>query len=84
MRIWILLMGFFLVELLVYTWCRVQWMHISYNISQATDRHQRLMTDQSNLKIELARLKSPQRIEKIATQQIGLIAPSPEQVIIIP
>jgi len=42
------------------------------------------MALQKNLKIEIARLKSPKRITKIATQQLGLIMPKSEQVVIIP
>jgi cell division protein FtsL len=39
---------------------------------------------QDNLKIELARLKSPQRIAKIAKQQLGLILPTNKQTILVP
>ncbi len=39
---------------------------------------------QDNLKIELARLKSPQRIAKIAREQLGLVTPTPKQTIVIP
>jgi len=81
---WIILMCLFFAELLLYTWCRVQYVRIGYEISRTTDRYQSLITNQNNLKIELARLKSPQRIEKIAKQQIGLTTPTIEQVIIIP
>ncbi len=82
--IWIFLMCFFFTELLFYTWCRVQCVRVGYEIQKATDRNQIMITRQDNLKIELARLKSPQRIEKIAKQQIGLTTPTHEQVVIIP
>ena len=82
--IWIFLMCLFLAELLAYTWSRVQCVRIGYDISKASGRRQDLITDQNNLKIELARLKSPRRIEKIAEEQIGLTTPSSDQVIIIP
>jgi cell division protein FtsL len=39
---------------------------------------------QDNLKIELARLKSPQRIAKIAREQLGLVRPTPQQTIVLP
>jgi cell division protein FtsL len=42
------------------------------------------MTLQNNLKIELARLKSPQRITKIARDHLGLVVPKPEQTIVMP
>jgi cell division protein FtsL len=39
---------------------------------------------QDNLKIELARLKAPRRISKIAKEQLGLVAPTSKQLIILP
>ena len=40
--------------------------------------------NQNNLKIELARLKSPDRIAKIAKQQLGLIMPTTDKTILMP
>lgn len=59
-------------------------MRIGYEIAEAADNHEHLVTLQKNLKIELARLKSPERISKIARSQLGLINPKPKQVVIIP
>ena len=78
------IMGLFIAELLFYTWCRVQSMQTRYEISELKVRQQRLVAHQDSLKIELARLKSPKRIAKIAKQQLGLITPTSKQLIIIP
>lgn len=83
MGIWILLMSFFITELLLYTWCRVQCVKVGYQISKETDNNQALFAMQNNLQIEIAHLKSPQRIEKIAKENFGLIKPGPEQMITI-
>ena len=80
----LVIMGLFIAELLFYTWCRVQSIQIRYEISELKVEQQRLATHQDTLKIELARLKSPKRIAKIAKQQLGLIAPTSKQLIIIP
>ena len=80
---WLLLMFAFIAELLFYTWCRVQYVRVNYEI-QAQTRARKLSAMQDNLKIELARLKSPQRISKIARTQLGLVTPSPKQTIILP
>jgi len=80
----IIFMTIFLGELLFFTWCRVQTIGTGYEISKETQRRQDLINFQNNLKIELARLKSPERIAKIAKNQLGLITPTPEQMIIIP
>ncbi len=80
----IIFMTIFLTELLFFTWCRVQTIGTGYEISRETQRHQDLINFQNNLKVELARLKSPERIAKIAKNQLGLITPTQEQMIIIP
>jgi cell division protein FtsL len=82
--IWIIFMTVFIGELFLYTWCRVQNIGIGYEISKETKKHQELTALQNNLKIELATLKSPERIAKIAKNQLGLIMPTPDQTIIIP
>jgi cell division protein FtsL len=80
----LIFMGLFITELLFYTWCRVQSIQVRYEISELTAKQQRLEMMQDNLKIELARLKSPQRIAKIAKQQLGLILPTSKQLILVP
>ena len=79
-----MIMGLFIAELLFYTWCRVQSIQTRYEISELKDRQQQLVAHRDSLKIELARLKSPKRIAKIAEQQLGLITPTSKQLIIIP
>lgn len=80
----LLFMGLFIAELLFYTWCRVQSTRVRYEISELTADRERMLTVQDNLKIELALLKSPQRIAKIAREQLGLVAPTSKQLIVIP
>ena len=74
----------FIAELLFYTWCRVQSVRIKYEITAQTTRIRQLSAMQDNLKIELARLKSPKRIAEIAREQLGLITPTPQQTIVLP
>jgi cell division protein FtsL len=78
------LMAVFIAELLLYTWTRVQCTQVGYEINQATQTYQQRVTMQNNLKIELARLKSPERIAAIAQQRLGLGVPNPEQIVVIP
>jgi cell division protein FtsL len=81
---WLIFLGLFIAELLFYTWSRVQCIQVRYEISELTADQQRLAMLQDNLKIELARLKAPQRIASIAKQQLGLVAPTSKQLIVIP
>jgi len=82
--IWMVLLMLFVLELLFYTWCRVQWVNIGYQINEETRRHQHLLNLQSNLKIELALLKSPARIAEIARTRLGLKIPDAKQTIVLP
>jgi cell division protein FtsL len=79
-----LLMFIFISEIGFFAWCRVQYVRIKYEITEQTTRIRKLSAMQDNLKIELMRLKSPQRIAKIAREQLGLITPTPQQTVIIP
>ena len=82
--LWIGLMVLFFVEALFYAWCRVQCVNVGYDISEALDYNDKLLKLQKNLRIELARLKSPERITKIAKDKLGLVLPKPDQTIVIP
>ena len=82
--IWILLLFIFVGELLLYTWCRVQCVRTGYEISAQTEKNRDLTALQKSLKVELARLKSPERIARIAQTQLGLIMPDAKHTIVIP
>lgn len=82
--VWLAIMILFIGELFFYTWCRVQCIQMGYDISEEVEEQRSLTSLHQNLKIELARLKSPARIEKIARQRLGLLAPSEEQIIVVP
>jgi cell division protein FtsB len=82
--LWIVLMVFFFAEALFYAWCRVQCVNTGYGIDRETRRHQELMRDRNALKIEWARLKSPERIETIARMRLGLEMPGLKQTMILP
>ena len=82
--LWGFLMVFFIGELLLYTWCRVQSTRLGYEITRATETQQQRLRLQNNLKIELARLKSPARIASYARERLGLKLPAPEQTIVLP
>jgi cell division protein FtsL len=82
--IWIVFMAVFISELFLYTWCRVNCIGVGYEISKETQKQHELVAFQTNLKIELASLKSPERIAKIAKNQLGLVTPTQKQTIVIP
>ncbi|CAN2041886.1 Cell division protein FtsL domain-containing protein [Candidatus Magnetomoraceae bacterium gMMP-15] len=82
--LWCILILFFVCQMLVYAWCRVQYVQTGYEIREQESRRQKIMSLQNELKIEMARLKSPDRIMRIANEQLGLVMPANEQIKIIP
>lgn len=81
---YLVLMAVFITELLFSAWCREQSRKIDSDIIKQTQKSEQLSAMRDKLKIELARLKSPQRIAKIARERLGLITPTPEQTIVLP
>ena len=82
--LWIVLMVLFFVEALFYAWCRVQCVNAGYGIDRENNRHQALLKERNTRRIELARLKSPERIETIARTRLGLVMPDVQQTVTLP
>jgi len=81
--LWVVFIVLFMAELLVYSWCRVQYVKTGYEIARARREQQRLIAVRSELKIEEARLRSPERIRRIA-EELGLVMPRPDQIVVMP
>lgn len=69
--------------LLFYTWSRVQVVRIGYEIFNANSEMRRLDQENKELILEIATLKSPKRIERIAREELKLLPPKDEQIIIL-
>jgi cell division protein FtsL len=82
--IWAMLLVLFIGELFIYTWCRVQCVQVGMAISAERRKEAELKTMRNSLKIELARLKAPERISYIARQKLGLEMPEPSKTIMVP
>jgi cell division protein FtsL len=83
MAVWVALMVIFMAELLVYSWCRVQYVHTGYEITEARRQQQTLIALQHKLEVEEALLKSPGRIRGIAEKR-GLTMPDPGHMFVMP
>jgi cell division protein FtsL len=80
---WIILLIICLVELLAYTWFRVQHVRTGYEIGKLTAENSRLKEQRNILRVEIARLKSPARLVRIA-DELGLKRPEPTQIRSLP
>jgi len=78
-------MGFCLFILgLVHVWLRLQVVHMGYVLSTTAKLQGRLEQENRELKVELATLTSPDRLEAMARKRLGLMPPEKGQVIILP
>jgi cell division protein FtsL len=78
-----LLLTFFVPGVLVFIWLHVQTMNLSYDIARAQKQKRELTEINKKLRIQLANMKSPQRIEEIALTQLGLRLPEKGQIEIL-
>lgn len=67
-----------------YVWSNFERTQIGYNFSQLKKEEMRLQEINQKLILELATLKSPQNLERLAIQQLGLSPPKPEQIVLLP
>ena len=74
-------MGIFIVQLLTYAWCRIQNINTGYEITHRQAEQQKFIAARETLRLELARLKSPDRIARIAKEQLGLVSPTIQQMV---
>ncbi len=68
---------------LFYVWSHHQGISLGYETSQASLQEQKLLQENKRLRLELAALKSPSRIERLAVKELGLVQPQKEQLIIV-
>lgn len=79
----IILVVVVITEVFFYTWCHVQSTHMGYRITSQLKQEKELKALQEKLRLELAQLRTPERIMKIASRQLGLVLPDTDQVIVV-
>lgn len=72
-----------ILTFLFYTRSRVEVIKIGYEIFNANSEMRRLDQENKELILEIATLKSPGRIERIAREELKLLQPKDEQIIIL-
>jgi cell division protein FtsL len=66
---------------LLFLWSRMTVVNTGYEISKANSVRAGLIERNKRLKLEFMKLKSPERIEKIASGELGLVHPTGEQIV---
>jgi cell division protein FtsL len=78
-----LLLLFFIGGSLFYVWSRIQVIRLGYEISSALKEENALTEVNKRLRLEIATLKSYARIERLAVEELRMVKPKPQQVIVI-
>jgi cell division protein FtsL len=69
---------------LLHVWVRLQVIHMGYVLSTASKLHSYLEQENRELKLELATLTSPERLQQMAKNRLGMVEPEKDQVIVLP
>lgn len=80
---WVFIAFVLMTVALVYVWSHIHMTELEYQIARELSEQEQLSEKQKRLKIELATLKSPQRIESIAREKLQMTYPEREQVIVL-
>lgn len=73
--------GVILLFAFAFLWSRMAVVKLGYEISKANSARAELGEKRSRLKFEYEKLKSPERVEKIAASELGLIYPTGERIV---
>jgi len=66
---------------LVYVWSHLRMTDLEYKVAEEMNRKEQLLEEQRKLKVEVATLKTPNRIESIAREKLKMVYPQREQII---
>jgi len=68
---------------LFFVWCRVQATSLDYEISSLESAVRKARQETVELRLEVATLGTPQRLEQVAVRDLGLRFPVPQQVVTV-
>jgi len=69
---------------LLHVWLRLQVVHMGYVLSTTSKLQNQLEQENRELKVEIATLTSPDRLEAMSRRRLGLRPPEKGQVIVLP
>jgi cell division protein FtsL len=72
-----------LAGLLVIAWQHSQWTDLGYDVSKLERDRAAAEAENRHLRLELETLRSPERIEMLATRDLHLVAPSATQAVVL-
>jgi cell division protein FtsL len=77
------LAGLLVLMLLFWAWQQFELLRHGYQVEELQRQHAAEEDIARHLRLEIETLRSPKRIEALATERLHLIAPSPDEAIVI-
>lgn len=78
------LVGMVLLALVLSTvWVKVDIYRTGYAITALQDKRKQAQQEQKSLQLALAKLTSPEQIERVAVSQLGMVRPRYNQVVLV-
>ena len=68
---------------LIYIWSHINFTELKYQIANELSQQNKLLEENRKLKVEIATLKSPQRLESVCKDKLGMQFPEGNQVIFL-
>jgi cell division protein FtsL len=81
---WVAVLFVCFIEICFYIWFTVQCTRLKLEIGRLEKQESNLVAEKKELRIEIVRLKSPARITGIAREELGMVIPETDQVMVIP
>ncbi len=78
---WSLVLVILVTGAILHVHARLQEVHLGYHLSEAARENRTLLVERRKLQVEVATLRSPRRLRKLASEKLGLMEPRPEQII---
>ena len=78
---WSLVLVILVTGAILHVHARLQEVHLGYDLSEAAQENRKLLVERRKLQVEVATLRSPRRLRKLASEKLGLMEPKPEQII---
>lgn len=77
------LVGLMSLVFLLYVWGKVDLVRVGYQLEGLSNKKAALQREHDQLQLNLSRLTAPNRIALEAGERLGLMAPRPEQVVLV-
>ena len=80
---WIFITSVLMAVTLIYVWSHIHMTELEYQIARELSSAEQIKEERTKLKMELATLRSPRRIETIAREKLQMTYPERTQVIML-